>query len=343
MTISVAIAGASGYAGAELIRLLSQHPHFEVKTLAAGSFAGSEVGTVHPQLGHFNSWNFVETSSETLNGHDLVLLALPHGQSAALVSGLDPKTKIVDLGADFRLQSESDWQQFYGSTPHAGSWTYGLSEIFGTELIASSQFVANPGCYATAISLGAAPGVASQIIDSSDLVVVAASGTSGAGRNATVALLGAEVMGSISAYKIGGLHQHTPEIEQTLQSLTHSEVKLSFTPLLAPMSRGIHATITAKLTRPITTAAVRAIYGEYFSDSTFVQLLAEGQQPKTSSVYGSNFVQMQVVIDEHTQRLVVTVVIDNLVKGAAGQAIQNANIMFGIAADTGLQQMGIAP
>ncbi|MEY2634537.1 MAG: hypothetical protein RIS75_477, partial [Actinomycetota bacterium] len=245
MTITVAIAGASGYAGAELARLLHSHPDFVVQTLAAGSQAGASVIEVHPQLAAFNDWVFADTSVEILNQHDLVFLALPHGQSAALATQLHPDVKIVDLGADFRLESSQAWDTYYGSTPHAGSWAYGLSEVLGTESLHGATRIANPGCYATAIALGAASAINSQLIDSSDVVVVAASGTSGAGRSASVSLLGAEVMGSVSSYKTGGVHQHTPEIEQTLQTLTHNEVKISFTPLLAPMSRGIHATITA--------------------------------------------------------------------------------------------------
>jgi len=158
-----------------------------------------------------------------------------------------------------------------------------------------------------------------------------------------VSLLGSEVMSSISSYKTGGVHQHIPEIEQTLQTLTHDDVKLSFTPLLAPMSRGIHATITARLTGPTDIATIHKTYNDYFKESFFVHLLPLGQQPKTSSVSGSNFVQMQVTIDKHTERLIVTVVIDNLVKGAAGQAVQNANIMYGLAPQTGLTQIGVAP
>jgi len=344
MSVSVAIAGASGYAGGELLRLLEFHPEFDVRTVAASSKAGIPIRSVHPHLFAWRDEMFSETDPTVLAQHDLVFLALPHGASAALVAEMGEQVRIVDLGADFRLTSAEKWSKYYGSQhPHAGTWVYGLPELVNRLAIASATRVANPGCYATAIALAAAPAVSSNLVDASDLVVVAASGTSGAGRAASESLLASEIMGSMSSYKTGGVHQHTPEIEQTLQGLASTDVRLSFTPLLAPMSRGIHATVTAKLSSAATEAAVREAYSKKFENEPFVSLLPAGEQPRTSNVLGTNMVQMQVMVDSHTNRLVVTVVIDNLVKGAAGQAIQNANAMFGLDESAGLVQMGVAP
>jgi N-acetyl-gamma-glutamyl-phosphate reductase len=252
---------------------------------------------------------------------------------------LPAQAKIVDLGADYRLSDAKQWEKYYGGT-HAGTWSYGLADIAQYKsAIAQAQYVANPGCYATAIALGAAP--AAGIADLSDCVVVAASGTTGAGRNAKANLLASEVSGSLSSYKFGGTHQHTPEIEETLSKISGQEVKISFTPILAPMPRGILATITAKLTKQITSEQAHKVYSDYYADSVFVSVLEFGVMPKTSAVLGSNNVQMQVAVDTHTSRLVVSVAIDNLGKGAAGQAIQNANIMCGFAETAGLDFDGI--
>jgi N-acetyl-gamma-glutamyl-phosphate reductase len=269
-------------------------------------------------------------------------LALPHGESAKLVSGINAQVKIVDLGADFRLHSAQSWQKYYGGT-HAGTWVYGLPELPGyRSKIAGTQRVANPGCYATSIELGIAPAIFGKFIDASDIVVVSSSGTTGAGRSAKINLLGSEVMNSLTSYKFGGVHQHTPEIEENLSALQGDEVKISFTPILAPMPRGILTTITAKLSKDFDGAAVRAAYEERYRDEEFVSVLPEGQLPRTSSVIGSNAVQIQVAVDEHTKRLVVSCVLDNLGKGAASQAIQNANIICGFEEGSGLSAMGVS-
>lgn len=342
MKHTVAIAGASGYAGGELLRLLDSHPHFEVTVVSAGTKAGTPIESVHPHLGQWRGKVFSDSDPSLLATADLVFLALPHGASAEIAAQLPDRVKVVDLGADFRLKSTEAWSTYYSKTiPHAGTWTYGLPELVDLSLIARASRVANPGCYATAIALAAAPAITGGHVDASDLVVVAASGTSGAGRTPSESLLASEVMGSISSYKTGGVHQHTPEIEQTLGDIAKSEVKLSFTPLLAPMSRGIHATFTAKLSKELNDANL--LYKSFYADSDFVTVLPSGEQPRTASVLGSNFTHIQAIVDAHTNRLVVTVVIDNLVKGAAGQAIQNANIMFGFDHATGLHGIGVAP
>ena len=256
-----------------------------------------------------------------------------------MIAALSPEAKIVDLGADYRLEDGSKWEEYYGGA-HAGTWTYGAPELPGARTaIAKSSKVANPGCYATAIALGTAP--AAKIADLSDVVVVAASGTTGAGRSAKINLIASEVMGSLTSYKFGGVHQHTPEIEEALTRATGTATKVSFTPILAPMPRGILATITMKVNPVVTTEAAHKIYVDAYKGEEFVKVLPLGQMPQTSSVLGSNFVAMQVAVDEHTNRLVVSVAIDNLVKGAAGQAIQNANIICGLPENLGLTGMGL--
>ena len=338
--MKTAVIGASGYAGGELLRLLATHPVFEVAVVSAHSNAGEQVTSVHPQLQSYAGREFVTADSIDFTQIELVFLALPHGESAALISKLPSHLKIVDLGADFRLEDPSQWEKYYGGK-HAGAWVYGLPELAPgqREAIKNQNKVANPGCYATSISLGIAPAIS--LIESSDIVVVAASGTTGAGRSAKINLIGSEVMGSLSSYKFGGVHQHTPEIEQALSAVANKEAKISFTPILAPMPRGILATITAKLTSAMTTEQAHQLYSKHYANEFFVDLLPAGQMPKTSAVTGSNKAQIQVAVDQHSNRLVVSVAIDNLGKGAAGQAIQNANLICGLSEISGLALDGI--
>jgi len=337
--MKIGVIGASGYAGGELLRLLAGHPEFEVCTVTAHSNAGETITSVHPQLVSYAGKSFSAFMASDFDCCDLIFLALPHGESAKVIASLNPQAKIVDLGADYRLEDGAKWQKYYGGD-HAGTWTYGAPELPGARaLIAKSSKIANPGCYATAIALGVAP--AAQIADVSDVVVVAASGTTGAGRSAKINLIASEVMGNLTSYKFGGVHQHTPEIEEAIARSTGEETKISFTPILAPMPRGILATISMKVQSGVTAKQVRSAYEKAYANEEFVHLLPEGQMPKTSSVLGSNFVAMQVAVDEHTNRLVVSVAIDNLVKGAAGQAIQNANIICGLQENLGLTGQGI--
>jgi N-acetyl-gamma-glutamyl-phosphate reductase len=337
--MKTAIVGASGYAGTELLRLLLDHPNFEPTVITAHSNAGELVTSVAPQLVKLGDRRFEAFELAKVNACELVFLALPHGESAALIAQLDPDLKVVDLGADFRLTSADKWAQYYGGT-HAGTWTYGLPELPGQrEVIAKSTRVANPGCYATSISLAIAPAL--ELIDIQDIVVVAASGTTGAGRSAKVNLLGSEVMGSLSSYKFGGVHQHTPEVEEALTDIAGSDVKISFTPILAPMPRGILSTVTVKLIASATTETIHALYTKAYAADEFVTVLPIGQMPKTNSVIGSNHVQLQVAVDAHTNRLIISAVIDNLGKGAAGQAIQNANLICGLPENAGLEMLGL--
>jgi N-acetyl-gamma-glutamyl-phosphate reductase len=337
--MKIGVVGASGYAGGELLRLLAFHPHFKVTAITAHSNAGEQITSVHPQLQSYSGRKFNAFSPADFESCDLIFLALPHGESAKVISQLLATAKIVDLGADYRLESAQQWSKYYGGD-YAGSWTYGLADIEPFQsLISKSTRVANPGCYATSIALGAAP--ASTIADLSDVVVVAASGTTGAGRSAKINLIASEVAGSLTSYKFGGVHQHTPEIEQALTKISGVEAKISFTPILAPMPRGILSTITAKLSKNVSTEEVHAIYVKYFENSQFVTVLPIGAMPKTAALTGSNHVQIQVAVDKHTKRLVVSVAIDNLGKGAAAQAIQNANLMSGLDEAAGLSFDGL--
>ncbi len=333
MGIRVAVAGASGYAGGELLRLLAGHPEFELIAATAHSQAGQPVTAVHPHLAGLDLV-FAATEPATLADADLVFLALPHGQSAALAAALPDTVKVVDLGADHRLRDAGAWSRYYGGE-HAGAWTYGLPELPGQRgEIATATRVASTGCYAVATTLALAPLIAAGAVRPDDVVVVAASGTSGAGRAAKAHLLGSEVMGDLTPYKVGA-HQHVPEIKQATGA-----TGLSFTPVLAPMPRGILATVTAV---PTGDADPRAVLAAAYADAPFVHVLPEGSWPHTAATAGSNSCHLQATVDVDSGRVIVVSAIDNLGKGAAGQAVQNANLMVGLPETTGLSVFGVAP
>jgi N-acetyl-gamma-glutamyl-phosphate reductase len=339
-TVRVAVAGASGYAGGELLRLLLAHPQVEIGALTGASNAGERLGTLQPHLLPLADRVLEPTSIDTLAGHDVVFLALPHGQSAAIATELG-ESVVIDCGADFRLTDEADWATFYGGE-HAGSWPYGLPELGSQrDHLRGATRIAVPGCYPTVASLALAPAVAAGIVDPGDVVIVAASGTSGAGKAPKTNLLGSEVMGSTSAYAVGGVHRHTPEIVQNLSGLTNAEVRVSFTPLLVPMSRGILATCTAPTT--ITEVEAREVYSVAWKDEPFLHLLPPGQWPQTKAVVGSNAVHVQVTVDEAARRLVAVAAVDNLTKGTAGAAVQCMNLALGLPETTGLSTIGLAP
>jgi N-acetyl-gamma-glutamyl-phosphate reductase len=344
----VAVAGASGYAGGELLRLLAGHPDLKIGPVAAGSSAGKPVTDLHPNLASLAGHRFVPTDADSLSAADLIFLALPAGESAKLAAQLPPDAMIADLGPDFRLADPAAWTRFY-RIPHAGLWTYGLPELPGARArIQDAARIAVPGCYATASILALAPLLAAGLAEPDDIVIVAASGTSGAGRGARPELQGSEVMGAVSAYQAGGVHRHTPEIEQALASVAGDEpdgpgVTVSFTPLLAPMPRGILATCTAILAPGVSAETLRDAMASAYADEPFVHLLPEGRWPSTAATAGSNAVHLQVAADEHAGRAVVAAAIDNLGKGAAGQAVQCANLMLGLAETTGLTANGVAP
>ncbi|MFZ5851215.1 MAG: N-acetyl-gamma-glutamyl-phosphate reductase [Actinomycetota bacterium] len=340
--VRAAVAGASGYAGGELVRLLLGHPHLEVGALTAGGSAGSRLGEHHPQLVPLADTVLAPTSVDTLAGHDVVFLALPHGHSAALTAGLPVDTLVVDLGADHRLTDAAAWAAYYG-TPYAGSWPYGLPELPGQrERLRGARRIAVPGCYPTAALLALAPAYAAGLVDP-DAVVVAASGTSGAGREPSPRLHGAEVMGAVSAYAAGGTHRHTPEIAQVLGDLHGGPVTVSFTPTLAPMPRGLLATATARVRPGVAATAVRETYARAYRAEPFVQLLPEGVWPSTAATLGANTVHVAVAVDGPAGRLVAVAAEDNLVKGAAGQAVQCANLALGLPEAAGLTTVGLAP
>ncbi|MFE2043952.1 N-acetyl-gamma-glutamyl-phosphate reductase [Streptomyces sp. NPDC059477] len=342
MTVRAAVAGASGYAGGELLRLLLAHPGVEIGALTGHSNAGQRLGGLQPHLLPLAERVLQETSADVLAGHDVVFLALPHGQSAAVAEQLGPEVLVIDMGADFRLTDAADWERFYGSA-HAGTWPYGLPELPGARAaLEGSKRVAVPGCYPTAVSLALFPAYAAGLAES-EAVVVAASGTSGAGKAPKAQLLGSEVMGSMSPYGVGGGHRHTPEMIQNLSAVAGERVAVSFTPTLAPMSRGILATCNVKARPGVTAESVRAAYEKAFTDEPFVHLLPEGQWPATASVQGSNAVQVQVAYDAAVGRIIAISAIDNLTKGTAGGALQSMNIALGIDEATGLSTIGVAP
>jgi N-acetyl-gamma-glutamyl-phosphate reductase len=343
MGLSAAVTGASGYAGGELLRLLAAHPDLSVEVVTAASNAGELVTSVHPHLRQYSGRVFEPTDPARLAEADVVFLALPHGQSAAIVAQLPEHVLVVDLGADFRLRDPAQWVKFYGGN-HAGTWTYGLPELPGARSrIAASRRIASPGCYATAITLALAPLYIAGLAEPDDVVVVAASGTTGAGRGLKPHLMASEVMGSLSPYKVGGTHQHTPEIEQALSDVAGQPVTMSFTPVLAPMPRGILATCTARPTQGVTTSDLRAAFEAAYLSEPFVHLLPEGEWPQTAATLGSNATHLQVALDEHAGRIIVVSALDNLTKGAAGQAIQNANLALGLDETTALPTIGVTP
>jgi N-acetyl-gamma-glutamyl-phosphate reductase len=336
----VAVAGASGYAGGELLRLLLAHPEAEIGTLTAGGSAGTALGAHQPHLMPLADRILQETTVDTLAGHDVVFLALPHGRSAELAAQLGDDVLVVDCGADHRLTDEAAWVRWYGGT-HAGSWPYGLPELPGArEALRGARRVAVPGCYPTAATLALFPALAAGLAEP-EVVVTAVSGTSGAGKALKPHLLGAEVMGSLSAYGVGGAHRHTPEIVQNLSVVAGRTVGVSFTPVLAPLPRGILATGTART--DASAAEVVEAYAKAYAAEPFVRLLPEGTWPNTAATLGANTVHLQVTVDPDARRLVAVAAIDNLTKGTAGGAVQCMNLALGLPETTGLPLTGVAP
>ncbi|MHA3947465.1 N-acetyl-gamma-glutamyl-phosphate reductase [Cellulomonas bogoriensis] len=347
MSVTVAVSGASGYAGGEVLRLLTSHPDVEIGAVTAFSSAGDRLGSHQPHLRSLADRTIVETTAATLAGHDVVVLALPHGASAAVAAELGPDTLVLDCGADHRLVDPAAWSQFYG-TDHAGSWPYGLPELMTAnptqrQTLAGARRVAVPGCNVAAVTLGIQPGVAAGVVQARDLVSVLAVGYSGAGRAAKSHLMAAEGLGTAVPYAVGGTHRHIPEIEQNLRAVGATEVSLSFTPTLVPMARGILATTTARLAPDVDPATVRQVWEAAYVDEPFVQLLPAGQWPTTVATQGANTALVQVAVDERAGRVVTVCALDNLVKGTAGAAIQSMNLALGLPETTGLPVEGVAP
>lgn len=342
MGYTAAIAGASGYAGGELLRLLLGHPEIEIGTVTAGGNAGTPLIQHQPHLLPLADRILAPTTIEELRGHDVVYLALPHGRSADIARELGDDVLVVDCGADFRLDDATAWERFYG-TPHAGTWPYGLPELpGGRERLTDARRVAVPGCHVTVATLGLFPGLAEQLVEP-DLTVVAVTGTSGAGKAPKPNLVGSEVMGALSPYGVGGAHRHNPEIVQNLTSVTGEPVRLSFTPVLAPLPRGILATCTAPLKPGVTADQVRAAYETTYADEPFVHLLPEGTWPNTAMTLAANTTLVQVTVDADAGRMVAVAALDNLTKGTAGGAIQSTNLALGLPETTGLPLAAVAP
>lgn len=342
--VRIAVAGASGYAGGELLRLLLAHPDVQIGALTAGGNAGTVLGEHQPHLLPLADRVLAESTAGNLAGHDVVFLALPHGRSAELAAQLGDDTLVIDCGADHRLSDPAAWERWYGGE-HAGHWPYGLPELpGGRDRLRGASRVAVPGCYPTAISLALFPALAAGLVEP-DVVITAVTGTSGAGKALKPHLLGAEVMGSLSAYGVGGAHRHTPEIVQNLSGACGRPVSVSFTPVLAPLPRGILASCSAPLTGAETgaAAAAREAYEKAYAGEPFVRLLPEGSWPATSSTLGSNVAALQVTVDPDAKRLVVVAAIDNLTKGTAGGAIQCMNLALGLPETAGLPTTGVAP
>lgn len=340
MVLSVAIAGASGYVGGELMRLVADHPQLQLRTVSANSNVGQKVSDLHPENKSDRDLVFVETTSENLQGHDIVFLAMPHTKSAEVSNWLTDTPLVLDCGADFRLEDAAAWKKFYG-TEHAGTWSYGLPELTlaagGKQRgrLRNVTRVAVPGCNVTAITLGLAPALTAGLIQANDIVSVLSVGTSGAGRNTALEIDKGE--GSSNAYGVGGIHRHTPEIEQNLSLAAGLDVSVSFTPVLVPMFRGILAVNTAKATPSLSADSLREVYQDAYGDEAFIELLPGGEFPTTGSVAGTNKAAIGLAIDEHAGRVVIVSAIDNLVKGTAGGAIQSLNLALGFDETMGLE------
>lgn len=349
MTLSVAVSGASGYAGGEILRLLAAHPDVEIRTVTAHSSAGQPLVAHQPHLRSLSHLELQATTPEVLAGHDVVVLALPHGQSAQYTDALADTPLVIDAGADHRLTSAEDWAAFYGGD-HPEPWAYGVPELTvggvkQREHLRGATRIAAPGCNASTVALSLAPGVAAGVIDPGDIVSVLAVGPSGAGKAAKTNLLASEILGSANPYAVGGTHRHIPEIRQALVAAGAAPggIRISFTPVLVPMSRGILATSTAPIRGDASDAEIRAAWEAAYADEPFVELLPVGVFPRTADVLGANIASLGLAIDRAANRVIVVAAVDNLVKGTAGAAVQSMNIALGLAETTALPVNGVAP
>ncbi|HWV48209.1 MAG TPA: N-acetyl-gamma-glutamyl-phosphate reductase [Microbacterium sp.] len=347
MTYTVAVSGASGYAGGEILRLLADHPDIDIRTVTAHSNAGQPLIQHQPHLRSLAHLELQDTTPAILAGHDIVFLALPHGQSGQYTDALGDVPLVIDAGADHRLTSKSSWDAFYGGEFH-DAWAYGVPELLigGTkqrEHLRGATRIAAPGCNASTVSLSLVPGVAAGVIDPTDIVSVLAVGPSGAGKSLKTNLLGSEVLGTANPYAVGGTHRHIPEIQQALAAAGATDPRISFTPVLVPMSRGILATSTAPIADGVTDAQIRDAWESAYGDETFVQLLPEGQFPRTADVLGANTALIGLAVDRAANRVTVVTAVDNLVKGTAGAAIQSMNIALGLPEARALTVNGVAP
>ena len=344
--IKVGIYGGSGYTGQELMRLLINHPDAQVVAATSRRFAGVPVDEVYPVFSGMTDLVYTDASPEAIADlADIVFLALPHGIAMEFAPVfLQAGRKVIDLSADFRIHAAATYEAWYGQhkTPGTlGEAVYGLPELH-RDSIRSARLVANPGCYPTSIILGLAPVLKSHWIDTDSVIADSKSGVSGAGRDPQIASLFCEVAEGFKAYKVGG-HRHTPEIEQELSALAEREMKISFTPHLLPVKRGILSTIYAKLSKEVTAEEATALYRAFYREESFVRICRSGQFPNLSSVVGSNYCDIGVTIDKRTGRIIIVSAIDNLIKGASGQAIQNMNLLCGLKEETGLPAIALFP
>lgn len=343
--IKVGIVGGTGYTGVELLRLLAQHPQVEVTVITSRSEAGVKVADMYPSLrGHYDDLAFSVPDSAALGACDAVFFATPHGVAHALAGELlAAGTRVIDLSADFRLQDAEEWAAWYGQ-PHGapellGEAVYGLPEV-NRERIRGARLIAVPGCYPTATQLGLLPLIEAGLADADTLIANCASGVSGAGRGAKVGSLFCEAGESMMAYSVKG-HRHLPEIRQGLRRAAGREVGLTFVPHLAPMIRGIHATLYARVADR--SVDLQALFAKRYANEPFVDVMPAGSHPETRSVRGANVCRLAVHRPQQGDLVVVLSVIDNLVKGASGQAVQNLNIMFGLDERLGLGHAGMLP
>ena len=341
--IKAAVLGATGYAGIELVRLLSNHPEVEIKFLGSQSFDGKKISEVYKNFDHVLDVECKELDLDEVSKCDVAFTALPHGASKTVIPSLIEKgIKVIDLSGDFRYDDIKVYEKWYGqehSSPELlDEAVYGLCELY-REKIKGARLIGNPGCYTTCSILGAAPLLAKGWGESKNIIIDAKSGVTGAGRGLNLAYHFCECTENTKAYKIA-THRHTSEIEQELTKLAGEEILVSFTPHLIPQKRGIYSTIYINLKEKHTTEEVVNIYKEFYKDEYFVRVKDLGEIPETKHTAGSNFVDIGVVVDERLQRAVITSTLDNVVKGAAGQAVQNMNLIFGLDEKTGLMNAG---
>ena len=344
--VRVAVVGASGYTGVELLRLLLNHPDVTVTCVTANQNAGEEVATLFPSLaGRINMVCSTLDVNEVAANAELVFTALPHQAAMAVIPGLlAAGCRVVDLSADYRLrdpQVYAVWYAAHTSPELLGEAVYGLPELYRTA-IPTARLVANPGCYPTSVALALAPLLRAELIDPATIIIDSKSGTSGAGRSAKVDSLYCEVNEGFKAYAVGK-HRHTPEIEQTLSDFAGQEVTVSFTPHLLPVNRGILSTCYASLRQETTTAALLQHFRSFYDGEAFVRICGEGELPNIAFVRGANYCDIGLVVDPRTNRVIVVSAIDNLVKGAAGQAVQNMNLLLGLPETRGLEVVPLFP
>ena len=341
--IKAAVLGATGYAGIELVRLLTNHPDVQIKILGSKSFEGKKISEVYPNLAKILDQECEALDLERVKECDVAFTALPHGASKEVIPALlETGVKVIDLSGDYRYDDPAVYEEWYGA-PHSSpellkESVYGLCELH-REKIKKARLIGNPGCYTTCSILGAAPLVANGLSDNKNIIIDAKSGVTGAGRGLGLPYHFCECTENTKAYKIA-THRHTSEIEQELSNLANEKIILSFTPHLIPQKRGILATIYVNLNKPCTTEEIQKLYADFYKDEFFVRVKNAGELPETKHVAGSNFVDIGVCVDPRLNRAVIVSTLDNIVKGAAGQAIQNMNLMFGLPEDTALHQAG---